>query len=189
MSPTSKTPVLVLRPTRAENESWPILHERSPAVSLAIAIALLGCLLAGSAETPLPHFFASVVLLVVATGLEVRSLHLPVLFGIASLAFVLGWIGWREGIGPLVLAVGGALFFPFLLAPFLATGYVANGTLAASAAFGALWGPRLVPAVFLIGVLLGGIFIALRARRSSNLRTLPMTAALGFAAALVQLVR
>jgi hypothetical protein len=168
---------------------WRDASARSPAVSLAIAIAMLGCLLAAGAESSLPHFALSAALLFSASEIEVRSLRLPLSFGLAALMVILAWLGWSEG--PIALAIGfaGAIFFPFLLAPFLATGYIGHGTLAASAALGALWGPRLVPAVFLVGLALGAAFIASRATRNADLRTLPMTTVIGFAAALVQLIR
>ena len=162
--------------------------QRSPAVSLALALGAAGCLLASADEASLPRLGWTTLFLFLAVESEVRTLRTPLSLGLVALLVSSIGIAAGEGAHSLALALTGSILFPLLLLPLLAMGLLGAGTLLSAAVLGALWGPEPVLAVCACFVVLGTPFLISRMLQASNPYTLPLTTVLAYAAAIYQLM-
>jgi len=161
---------------------------RSPAVSVAIAVGALGCLLATAGDTALPHLPWTLLLLCVAIESEVRLVQLPIWLASTMLAGCLALVAFTASPHELCLALTGVLIFPTALLPFLLMREISPGSLIVVAALGALWGPAAIPVVIFWVFFLGLPFAFEGPLRELAPGSIPLIGLIALASALYQVV-
>ena len=162
-------------------------EERNPLVAVTIAMAVAGCLIAtADAGTVFGPLWALVFLTLVVEE-EVRTQEVPRWIGVVGLVARLGFVAFTADAPELLQSLAGAIVAPSLLVPLYGAGFVRSGTLIASAALGAIAGVQALPILLFIAAAIWIPFAMIRISRDANRQTLPVFAALGFAAAAYQL--
>lgn len=161
---------------------------RSPLVSITIALAFAGCMIATANFNPFGEVAWMLVFLSVAIEAEVRSFNVPGWFAVSSLLARIGYLGMTVERPELMLFVAGALVAPGLLLPLYGAGFIRRGTLFASATLGALVGLHALPLLFIIAAAIGLPFALIRSHYRANRVTLPVFTMIAFAAAAIPLL-
>jgi prepilin signal peptidase PulO-like enzyme (type II secretory pathway) len=167
---------------------------RSPAVSVAVALAVTGLFLASANSLRLPALASAAIFLFIAVEHEVRSGHIAREFAFAALLCVLALSAILAGPTGLGRAAAGAGVCLALLLPVLALGKISAGDLLAGAALGGIWGIELLPDLALWSCAAGlALAVLLGVMRSWDLRCAfalgrpPLSVAVGLGAAATQL--
>ena len=128
----------------------------APAISVAIAGGVAGCLLASGIEGPLPTLALAAALLFFVVESDLRERRIPNWITLPALLAALAWHGLAgEG---LLFALGGALLGLGLLLPPYALGLLGAGDVKAVMALGALWGTATTAVLLVWCGLVGGVF-------------------------------
>ncbi len=162
--------------------------ERSPLVAVTIAMAVAGCLIATADAGTLLGPLWALVFLTLAVEEEVRTQEVPKWIGVIGLVARIGFVAFTADTPELLQSLAGAIVAPGLLVPLYGAGFVRSGTLIASATLGAIAGVQALPILLLIAAAIWIPFAMIRISRDPELQTLPVFAALGFAAAAYQML-
>ncbi len=167
------------------NSAHPELRPQdcSPLVSVAVAMTVVGCLLATANPSALERLPWIIGLLAFAIEEEVRSYDVPKWYSALVLITWLGAVALGHGTPDFLLCVAGAMITAALLLPLYGGGLVRSGTLIACATFGAIAGVKAVPPVLLIAAAVGIPLALVQIARDSGPRTVPVLVTIGFAAA------
>jgi hypothetical protein len=162
---------------------------RSPAVSVAVALGVVGCLLAGSGQDPLPQTTLTMLFFLLVSEVEVRRIQVPLWLAVITLAGCLCGIALTEAAPQSANAAMGAGLVLVLASPLLATGIVRIGTFIVAAVPGALWGASVTADVLVTALLIGTPVVTIHIlRRGTSTPSFPFIVLLGLAGALVQVL-
>lgn len=161
--------------------------DRSPLVAVAVAMAVIGCLIATAPLGAISGLLWPLLFLSFAIEEEVRRFEVPVVLGGLFLVARLGFLGLTAGSSALFQGVAGAVVASGLFLPLYGTGLVRRGTLIAGAGFGAIVGIKTLPPLLLLAALIGIPLAVILAFRGAKPGAFPVFAAIGFAMTLFPL--